>query len=183
MAEAPGLDRRQWEEKLARVGTALRGMEVEAEVEIIGAWPVIDAGMPGRTSLDLDVWMPGSQLDRGALRAACETAGLDFDPMEETARPYVQLIQPGIVQVPEHVPQAAGTWGGLKVTSPPPAALAAAKLTRAQPKDLADVAYLCRRHGIRREEVAGYIEKIATPFDREAAQENLVYLLLPEPEN
>lgn len=182
MAEAPGLDRGQWEEKLTAVGAALRAMEVEAEIEIIGAWPVIAAGMPGRTSLDLDVWMPGSKVDRGALRAACEAAGLDFDPLEETDRPYLQLIQPGIVQVPEHVPQTAGTWGGLKVTAPPPAALAAAKLTRAQPKDLADVAYLCRRHGIRREEVGDYVEKIGMRSDREAARENLVYLQLPDPE-
>ncbi len=97
-----GLNREQWEERLAALGAALSALGSEASLEVIGAWPVIDAGMPGRSSLDLDVWMPGSQMDRSTLRAACETAGLDFDPIDEAARPYVQFVRPGIVQMPEH---------------------------------------------------------------------------------
>ena len=176
MPDSQGLNRQQWDEKLSALGAEFRAMNVAARLEIIGAWPVIEAGMPGRTSLDLDVWAPGSQVDRSALRAACATAGLDFDPIDETDRPYLQLIRPGIVEIPEHIPQDAGTWGGLTITVPPPAALAAAKLIRAEGKDIADVIFLCGRHGIGREAVASYVEKIADPAKRQTARENLIYL-------
>ena len=119
-------------------------------------------------------------MDRSALRAACATAGLDFDPIDETERPYLQLIRPGIVELPEHIPQDAGTWGGLTITVPPPAALAVAKLIRAEGKDVADVIFLCSKHGIGRETVARYVEKIADCAKRETARENLVYLSVSE---
>ena len=180
MPDAQGLNRQQWDEKLSALGAGFRAMNVEARLEIIGAWPVIEAGMPGRTSLDLDVWAPGSKVDRSALRAACATAGLDFDPIDETQRPYLQLIRPGIVELPEHLPQEAGTWGGLTITVPPPAALAAAKLIRAEGKDIADIIFLCSKHGIGREAVARYVEKIADHAKRETARENLVYLSVSE---
>ena len=180
MPDTHGLNRQQWDEKLSALGAGFRAMNVEASLEIIGAWPVIEAGMPGRTSLDLDVWAPGSKVDRSALRAACATAGLDFDPINETERPYLQLIRPGIVELPEHLPQDADTWGGLTITVPPPAALAAAKLIRAEDKDIADVIFLCSKHGIGREAVSSYVEKIADPAKRETARENLVYLNVSE---
>ncbi len=176
MPETEGLNREQWEEKLAALGAGFRALNAEARLEIIGAWPVIDAGMPERTSLDLDIWMPGSQVDRGALRAACATAGLDFDPMGETNRAYIQLVRPGIVEMPRHTAQEAGTWGGLTITVPPPAALAAAKLVRAADKDLADIFFLCSRHAISREAVAAFVETIPDPAQRQTARENLVYL-------
>ena len=179
MPEGPGLDRRQWEEKLAGIGRHLQRQNAPASLELIGAWPVIEAGLEGRTSLDLDVWMPGSDADRSALAAACAAAGLYFDPTGETHRPYLQLIHPGIVTVPEHVPVKAGRWGGLTILTPPPAALAAMKLIRAEPKDLADVFFLCSRHGLTRAGVADYVRRIPDPAQRQTAQENLVYLEVP----
>ncbi len=176
MSPAQGLNRDEWTEKLSALGTALRAAKAQAQLEIIGAWPLIQAGMPGRTSLDLYVWTPGSQVDRGALQSACRAAGLDFDPTGETDQPYLQLISPGIVQMPEHTPQEAGAWAGLTLTIPPPAALAAAKLTRAEGKDIADVFFLCSRHGLREDQVATYIEKISDSVKRERARENLSYL-------
>ena len=92
MPAGPGLDRRQWEEKLAGIGQHLQRQNAPATLELIGAWPVIEAGLEGRTSLDLDVWMPGSDADRSALAAACAAAGLDFDPTGETDRPYLRLM-------------------------------------------------------------------------------------------
>lgn len=173
---AEGLNREQWHEKLAALGAEFRAMNATARLEIIGAWPVIESGMPERTSLDLDVWVPGSQADRTALRAACAASGLDFDPIDETDRPYLQMVRPGIVQIPEHIPEEAGTWGAITITIPPPAALAAAKLIRAADKDVADVFFLCSKHGLSRADVAAYVEKIPNAVLRETARENLVYL-------
>jgi hypothetical protein len=117
----------------------------------------MEAGLEGRTSMDLDVWMPESQLDRPALAAACHAAGLDFDPTGETDRPYVQLIRPGIVAMPTHTPVEAGRWKTLTVTTPPPAALAAARLIRADAKDIADILFLGSRHGLTQNEVAACV--------------------------
>ena len=75
MPETAGLNRLQWEEKLAAIGENLRLLGSSAILEIIGAWPVIEAGLEGRTSLDLDVWMPESDVDRSALANACAAAG------------------------------------------------------------------------------------------------------------
>ena len=176
MPESAGLNRLQWEEKLAAIGEHLRSVGSSATLEIIGAWPVMEAGLEGRTSLDLDVWMPASDADRGALAKACAAAGLDFNPTGETDRPYMQLVQPGIIEMPEHVPVEAGRWGALTITTPPPAALAAMKLVRAEPKDIADVLFLCSRHGLGQEDVALYVRRIRDSRKRQTAEENLVYL-------
>ena len=179
MPEGPGLDRCQREEKLAGIGSHLQRVNAPASLELIDAWPVIEAGLEGRTSLDLDVWMPGSDADRSALAAACAAVGLDFDPTGETHRPYLQLIHPGIVTVPDHVPVKAGRWGALTILTPPPSALAAMKLVRAEPKDIADVFFLCSRHGLTRAEVARFVRQIPDSAQRQTAQENLVYLEVP----
>lgn len=179
MSDGPGLDRRQWEEKLAAIGEHLRRHGAPATLEIIGAWPVLEAGLEGRSSLDLDVWLPASDADRSALAAACASAGLDFDPTGETDRPYLQLLQPGIISMPDHVPVKAGRWGALTVLTPPPATLAAMKLVRAEPKDIADVLFLCSRHGLTKEQVAESVRRIPDPCKRQTAEENLVYLGVP----
>ncbi len=117
MPESAGLNRLQWEEKLAAIGEHLRSL-----------------------------------------------------------RPYMQLVQPGIIEMPEHVPVEVGRWGTLTVITPPPAALAAMKLVRAEPKDIADVLFLCSRHGLDKEDVAHYARRIRDPQKRQTAEENLVYL-------
>ena len=45
MPESSGLNRLQWEEKLAAIGEHLRSMGSSATLEIIGAWPVREAGL------------------------------------------------------------------------------------------------------------------------------------------
>ena len=54
MPESAGLNRLQWEEKLAAIGEHLRSLGSAATLEIIGAWPVMEAGLEGRTSLELE---------------------------------------------------------------------------------------------------------------------------------
>ena len=180
MPGGAGLERQQWNEKLAAIGEHLRDHGSAAALEIIGAWPVMEAGLEGRTSLDLGVWMPASDADRSTTAAACAAAGLDFDPTGETDRPYLQLVQPGIVSMPDHVPVKVGRWGALTVLTPPPAVLAAMKLVRAEPKDVADVLFLASRHGLTREPVAAAVRSIPDASKRQTAEENLVYLDVPQ---
>lgn len=176
MMAAKGLDRAGWQEKLRLLGQALRERGRILRLEIIGSWSLIHAGMPTRSTNDLDVWAPGSELDTEALEAACAFASLDFDPTGEVTRPYVQVVQPGIVSVPNHTPVEVARWGGLILLAPPPAALAAAKLTRAAPQDIADILFLRTKYGLVRADVAAFVELIPNHRHREVARENLVYL-------
>jgi hypothetical protein len=173
---AKGLDRAGWQEKLRLLGQAFRDRGCTLRLEIIGSWSLINAGMPARSTVDLDVWAPMSQFDVEALESACAFAGLDFDPMGEVTRPYVQVVQPGIVSVPEHTPIEVARWGGLILLAPPPAALAATKLTRAEPQDIADIFFLRTKYGLVRADVATFVELIPSHPHREVARENLVYL-------
>jgi hypothetical protein len=175
MSEPEGLSRIEWQEKLDLLGGALRELGTPMQLEIIGSWPLIDAGMPGRATLDIDVWAPASEFDRSGLRKACAAAGLVFDPLDELDTPYLQIVQPGIVSIPEHVPLKLGQWGALTLFVPPPAALAAAKLTRAQPKDIADVLFLRAKYRLGRADVSAFVEGISDRAHRETARENLVY--------
>ncbi len=173
---AKGLNRAGWHEKLRLLGQALASRGCTLRLEIIGSWSLINAGMPERSTVDLDIWAPGSELDLDALAFACAAAALDFDPTGEVTRPYVQVVQPGIVSVPCHTPAEVGRWGGLILLAPPPAALAAAKLTRAEPQDIADILFLRTKYGLVKSDVASWVELISNSRHRETARENLVYL-------
>jgi hypothetical protein len=175
---ASGLTRDEWADRFARIGEYLRERNVTAVLEIIGAWPVMESGMPGRTSMDLDVWLPGSRFDHAVFRDACHAAGLEFDPTTETDRPYIQIVRPGLVHVPPHEPEFSALFGSLTVQSPPPAALIASKLVRGAAKDIEDVLYLQSKFGISTDAVAGFASQITDRIARETATENLVYLRL-----
>ena len=133
--------------------------------------------MDGRTSAALDIWKPASDYDRAELKLAAEKAGLLFDPKQtlEPNRPYLQLIEPGLTQLGAFEPVFIERIGRLQLFRPPIENLIAAKLLRAEPKDLGDIRFLMSRH---RPETAR-IRKVISEFSgaaRERATENLVYL-------
>jgi len=163
-------------EKLGAIGRFLQSRNDVAVIEAIGSWPVIDAGMPGRTSMDLDVWLPGSQFDQSALREACLAAEMGFDPIGEADTPYIQLVRPGIVHVPPHTAEYGSTYGSLTVNVPPAAALIASKLVRAAAKDIEDSLFLQNKFSISAADVANCANQITNPLARETATENVVYL-------
>jgi hypothetical protein len=133
--------------------------------------------MDGRTSADLDIWKPASDYDRAELKLAAEKAGLLFDPKQtlEPNRPYLQLVEPGLTQLGAFEPVLIERIGRLQIFRTPIENLIAAKLLRAEPKDLGDIRFLMSRH---RPETAR-IRKVISEFSgatRERATENLVYL-------
>jgi len=174
MPSDDGLTRKQWEEKLGQIAQNLR---LPTQLTLMGSAPNILAGQPSRTSMDLDVWNPTSDFDRSDLQNAVEKAGLLFDPKEaiDPTTPYIQIVEPGICQLGEFKPQKIEKRGNLHLEKPPAATLIAAKLLRAQDKDLEDIAWLLSTHQISHDAVRDVILTFPAP-QRQTALENLVYL-------
>jgi hypothetical protein len=172
-----GLDGEHWMAVLERLAKALPTEGPPLRLCLIGSAACLFGGMEGRTSADLDIWKPASDYDRLELSAATEAAGLLFDPKTtlEPDTPYLQLVEPGLTQLGDFVPVFVERLGRLHLYRPPVENLIAAKLIRAEPKDLEDIAFLISRHRPRLE----HVRRIAAAFDqpaRERAVENLVYL-------
>jgi hypothetical protein len=144
---------------------------------LIGSAACLFGGMEGRTSADLDIWKPASDFDRRELKIAAEKAGLIFDPKQtlEPGRPYLQLIEPGITQIGDFEPVFIERIGRLQLYRPPVENLIAAKLIRAEPKDLGDIQFLASRYRPDLRRVRKIIQQFS-PQARERAVENLVYL-------
>ncbi len=162
---------------MTRLATALGREGAPLRLCLIGSAACLFGGMEGRTSVDLDVWKPASSYDRIELQRAAEAAGLQFDPKSvlDPEAPYLQIIEPGLVEVGEFVPVLIDRLGRLQLFRPPVENLIAAKLLRADPKDLADIRFLI---GLHRPDAAR-VREIVRAFSaaaRNRAEENLVYL-------
>lgn len=144
---------------------------------LIGSAACLLGNMPERASRDLDVWKPASDYDTLQLRAAAEQAGIVFNPKEhiEPDDPYLQIVEPGIVQVGEFAPVLMEKMGRLELYRPPIENIIASKLTRASEDDIQDILYLLKAHNPDK----GKIEEIIRSFPTAANTsgiENLIYL-------
>jgi hypothetical protein len=171
------LDRNAWEAILDQIG-----MSVTGELCLIGSSACIFSNMPGRTSMDLDVWRPSSTFQPAQLKKAVEAAGLLFNPTEEYInQPYIQLVDPGIVQLGDFsTTTTIAKYGKLVISRPPIENIIAAKLLRAEIKDIEDIAHLIQAHAPSRKLIESVISSMPSP-QRGKARENLVFLevLLP----
>jgi len=171
------LDGEAWSLVLGDLAQALGKDGLPIRLCLIGSAACLFGGMEGRTSADLDIWKPASDYDRLELKTAAEKAGLLFDPKQtlDPDRPYLQLVEPGLTQLGAFEPVLIERMGRLLLFRPPIENLIAAKLIRAEPKDLGDIQFLVSRH---RPELAR-VQRIVAAFTqpgRERATENLVYL-------
>ena len=171
------MDGEAWLAVLTDLAQALGKKGPPVRVCLIGSAACLFGGMAGRTSADLDIWRPASDYDRIELKAAAEKAGLLFDPKQtlEPDRPYLQLIEPGITQLGQFKPILIEKIGRLRLYRPPVENLIAAKLIRADARDLSDIRFLLSRNrpDLRR------VQRVVAKFPRaarERAAENLVYL-------
>jgi hypothetical protein len=87
----------------------------------------------------------------------------------------LQLVEPGLTQLGEFEPVFIERLGRLYLYRPPVENLIAAKLIRAEPKDLGDIQFLVGQHRPDLKHVRKIIAKF-NPRARERATENLVYL-------
>ena len=171
------LDGEAWTMVLDDLAEALGKDGPPLRLCLIGSAACLLGGMEGRVSSDLDIWKPASDYDRRELKIAAEKCGLLFDPKQvlEPGRPYLQLIEPGLTQLGEFEPVLIERMGRLHLLRPPVENLIAAKLIRAEPKDLGDIRFLMSRYRPDLARVRRIIEGFNSQV-RERATENFVYL-------
>jgi hypothetical protein len=177
MALTLQLDGDAWSAVLADLARALGKQGPPLRLCLLGSAACLFGGMDGRTSNDLDIWKPASDFDRGELARATAKAGLLFDPKQtlEPDRPYLQLVEPGLTQLGEFEAVLLERIGRLELYRPPVENLIAAKLIRAEPKDLDDIRFLVSRHRPDLKRVRRIVARFPTRA-RQSATENLVYL-------
>lgn len=144
---------------------------------LIGSAACVFAGMELRTTEALDIWQPSSDFDLLELRQAAENAGLTFNPTDilEPGQPYLQIVEPGIVQVGPFQPVTMFRMGRIIVTRPPIENIIASKLTRADAKDIEDIHFLQKHY----QPDISLVKSIVSGFPnakRKTSEENLVYL-------
>ena len=156
---------------------------------IIGSCALMLMGNPTRSSHDVDIWLPASYFDAATLAKACQTAAIALNPIEDDAAdgaPYLQLIHPGIVQLPpcrNNLWGRAGAsqpaWQGahLTIVLPPPAILIATKLARCEDRDLSDSLFLTERGSVSMTALNSAVQSLPHPA-RSVASENIVLLSL-----
>lgn len=170
-------DRDRWLRALEEIAIALGKEGDPVEICLIGSAACLFGGMDGRTSRDLNVWQPANDYDMAELKAAVETAGLAFNPTSaiEPDMPYLQIVEPGIVQIGSFTPVKLLRIGRLRLTRPPIENIIAAKLTRCAEKDLADIRYLISQYQPDFELILKIIALFPNPASGNATA-NLVYL-------
>lgn len=176
-----GLTGPQWRAALETVANNLPSPE-STTLCLIGGATCLFAGMEGRSSKDIDVWVPQSVFSSSELSLAAARAGLGFNPRQDDPMfAYIQLVDPGIVQLGEFSPVHLTSVNGLRLTRPPLENLIVSKLLRASSKDLDDIAFLLSCFGsVDRTRVTAITESL--PLDkREVVAENLVYLEVLHP--
>jgi hypothetical protein len=170
-------DRDRWLRALEEIAIAL-GKEGDAvELCLIGSAACILGGMHERSSIDLDVWMPDSNFDELELKEAVLKAGLLYDPKthDHTLKPYIQIVEPGIVQVGKFQSILMKRMGRLRITRPPYENIIASKLGRASLKDIQDIQYLIQNFRPDKKIIAALIDTFPIST-RDMAKENLIYL-------
>jgi len=176
--EQHGLSRDEWLERLTLVDQSLQRQGATVQLTLVGSAAGIFAGQPGRTSIDLDVWKPNSRYQFPALKKAVEDAGLLFDPKStlEPETPYIQLVEPGIAETGKfETTETLEQFNALRLERPPIANLVAAKLVRAEPRDLEDIAFLLSKYHPARQDIEQAVNTMPRQA-REKATGNLVYL-------
>ena len=144
---------------------------------LIGSAACVFAGMELRTTEDLDIWQPASDFDLIELRRAAEEAGLIFNPTDllEPGQAYLQIVEPGIIQVGSFEPVVMFRMGRLIVSRPPVENIIASKLVRADAKDIEDIRFLHNHYqadtALVKSVISGY-----PVAKRVIAEENLIYL-------
>ncbi|MBW4656633.1 MAG: hypothetical protein KME20_26855 [Kaiparowitsia implicata GSE-PSE-MK54-09C] len=159
---------------------------------IFGAAAILSYGSNERQTEDIDIWRPASKLNDRALRQMAEAAGLDFNPTElEPDKAYLQVIDDGVVQMPSFDAQnytwsngqkSETLWSGdaLTIVAPPPAIVAAAKMVRANPQDIEDVAFLMNVKSISTADITIALRHFPQEA-RHKALENMIMLDLAIP--
>ena len=171
------MDWAELEKKLTELGETL---EKPVTLTVIGSAVCMSAGQAGRMTADIDVMRTGSVFDLNALKKACASIGIAFDPKgyDEPENAYLQLIDEGIVQIGKYKETTTlMTVGNLSVIRPPIENIIASKMVRGDDADFADAMFLIKKYSIAREDVKDVINTFKNKPAKETALENLDFLL------
>ena len=156
-----------------------KNLRYQIRLVLIGSSVGMLHGQPSRMTEDIDVWFPASQIDNSDMKAACELAGLLFDPKGDTnGRPYIQMVHPGIVVIGDYKKEHeihVSRYGNLEIAHPPVENVIASKLVRAEERDIADIMFLIKKFDINHKNIRHVIETFSEA-KREVALENMIYL-------
>lgn len=183
-ASQNSLDWPALEDVLVRLGEAL---ERPATLTIIGSAVCMNLGLPDRMTMDVDVWKKDSTFDLGDLKRACERIGITFDPkgFDEPESVYIQMVEPGIVQLGTYTEtEPVLRTGRLEIRRPPIANVIASKMVRGEARDFDDSAFLVAKCAVDWEQIESAVASIKNVTARECAMENLTLLRLvlsPQP--
>ncbi len=173
------MDREDLRRTFERLDEAL---ESETVLVIRGGAAVLALGLDQRVTMDMDV-LPESRYSEPDLRAACERAGLGFNPgdKDDPDRDYLETVPEETLVLPtpsDEVPYNTVFRGRrLTVKTPPAADLVVGKLKRLDPEDLADVAFLVRRFGLTRRDIAEAASRLPRRHREDPViQDNLRYV-------
>ena len=149
-----------------------------ARLCLFGSSPGILLGQPDRQTQDLDVWRNSSSYDASDLKRAMADLGVLWNPMHppKGGPIYLQVVVPGIVNFPHNLDTApVYQRGKLTIVMPKPVILSAAKLVRAEEKDLRDICWWMQHasFSLKHLEESG-VNRLANPEQREIARRNLV---------
>ena len=183
------VDRKELKALLSKIDANLSS---PGTICLIGSGATILLGQVSRQTDEIDVWTRASRVAMDDLRQVSETAGLGFDPKEEfPPLPYVQIVHPGIVQVPgwdadkrEWMGEPEReVWKGerLTVTVPPPSVLVASKLVRGDDRDFEDCLWLMAAHGLDAPAVLEAVKALPR-HPRRKATDNLEILGIMHPD-
>ena len=128
-------------------------LSVPGRICLIGSGATILLGQAARQTDDIDMWTIASDIPLDHLQQAVEASGIAFDPKDAFPQlPCLQLVHPGIVQVPGWN-SAKREWLGeperivwqgtlLTITVPSNRALVASKMLRGDDRDFEDCLWL-----------------------------------------
>jgi hypothetical protein len=152
-------------------------------LDIRGGAAVLALGLTGRTTMDIDV-LPGSRYAEPGLREACRRAGLLLNPLDKDfqEQEYLELVPEETLVLPEasdHAPYNTVFRGRLLTVRTPAAAdLVVSKLKRLDPDDLADIAFLIQRFGLKAEQLRESFSRLPARFRSDLVlADNLRYVL------
>ena len=158
------------------------GEELKQPVQlvVIGSTVCMSLGQADRMTSDVDVWRNSSVFDLGVLKSACQSSGIDFNPTayDEPENAYIQLIDPGIVQLGIFKEtEVIFKTGNLELRRPPIENIIASKLVRGDAQDFDDCVFLMNKCKISIDKISDAIDSISDLFSKENAKENISLLI------
>lgn len=154
-----------------------RSLHSPASLYIYGSAACILLDEPDRTSLDIDVAGPYSNVDQNDLRQAAESIGLPVNPEDAYEGNHIEWVGPLRLCLQPPVPGSGMTlWQGskLRIHTGSVADLIASKLIRYDELDRADIQYLLKQNPIPFNAIASSAERLPPRFSRDAlVRENL----------